>query len=137
MQPYLHRVQYYEIDKMGITHHSNYIRWMEEARVDFLDQIGWSFAKLESLGVASPVLAVRCSYQHPTRFSDWVKITVTLKSYHGVRMTIGYRMEGPDGALVCEGETDHCFVNAAGQPLRLRRELPAFDAALTALLGAN
>ena len=32
---YIHTVQYYETDKMGITHHSNYIRWMEEARVDF------------------------------------------------------------------------------------------------------
>ena len=36
---YIHTVQYYETDKMGITHHSNYIRWMEEARVDFLSQI--------------------------------------------------------------------------------------------------
>lgn len=35
MEPYLHKVQYYETDKMGIVHHSNYIRWMEEARVDF------------------------------------------------------------------------------------------------------
>ena len=28
---YNHTVQYYETDKMGITHHSNYIRWMEKA----------------------------------------------------------------------------------------------------------
>ena len=33
MEPYLHKVQYYETDKMGIAHHSNYIRWMEEARL--------------------------------------------------------------------------------------------------------
>lgn len=33
---YIHRVNYYETDKMGITHHSNYLRWMEEARLDFL-----------------------------------------------------------------------------------------------------
>ena len=133
MQPYLHKVQYYETDKMGITHHSNYIRWMEEARVDFLDQIGWSFAKLEEFGVTSPVLAVRCSYKHPTRFSDQIRIFVALKSYRGVRMTISYRMEEPDGTLVCEGETDHCFVNTSGQPVRLRRDLPQFDAALIAL----
>lgn len=43
MEPYLHKVQYYETDKMGIAHHSNYIRWMEEARVDFLEKIGWGF----------------------------------------------------------------------------------------------
>ena len=36
MTPYCHKVQYYETDRMGVTHHSNYIRWMEEARVDLL-----------------------------------------------------------------------------------------------------
>lgn len=39
MSKYLHKVQYYETDRMGITHHSNYIRWMEEARVEFLDSL--------------------------------------------------------------------------------------------------
>ena len=29
---YEHKVQYYETDQMGIVHHSNYIRWFEEAR---------------------------------------------------------------------------------------------------------
>lgn len=48
---YAHKVQYYETDRMGVTHHSNYIRWMEEARVDFLAQIGWDYAKLEEAGI--------------------------------------------------------------------------------------
>ena len=41
MDDYIRRVNYYETDKMGITHHSNYVRWMEEARIDFLEKIGW------------------------------------------------------------------------------------------------
>ena len=36
-EPY---TQYYETDQMGCVHHSNYIRWMEEARVDFLPKWG-------------------------------------------------------------------------------------------------
>ena len=60
---YNHTVQYYETDKMGITHHSNYIRWMEEARVDFLKQIGWDYDKLEEIGVISPVTEVSCKYK--------------------------------------------------------------------------
>ena len=58
MKIYQHTVHYYETDKMGIVHHSNYVRWMEEARVDFLAQIGWAFEKLEANGVISPVIAV-------------------------------------------------------------------------------
>lgn len=34
---YIHQVKYYECDRMGITHHSNYVRIMEEARIDFLE----------------------------------------------------------------------------------------------------
>ena len=54
MKPYEHKVQYYETDKMGIVHHSNYIRWMEEARIDFLDQIGWNYKVMEDNGIISP-----------------------------------------------------------------------------------
>lgn len=55
MTAYHHLVQYYETDRMGITHHSNYIRWMEEARVHFLAEIGWPYDKLEEAGIISPV----------------------------------------------------------------------------------
>ena len=43
MKPYIHKVQYYETDMMGITHHANYIHWMEEARIDFMDQLGFPY----------------------------------------------------------------------------------------------
>ena len=55
MNEYIHKVKYYECDRMGITHHSNYIRIMEEARVDMLDRLGYGFEKMEAEGVVSPV----------------------------------------------------------------------------------
>ena len=57
MKPWRHVVQYYETDRMNLVHHSNYVRWMEEARVDFLDQIGFPYAEMEKRGVISPVAA--------------------------------------------------------------------------------
>ena len=66
MKPYQHTVQYYETDRMGITHHSNYIRWMEEARVDFLAQLGWNLERLEAMGAVSPVTALDVKYRHDT-----------------------------------------------------------------------
>ena len=61
MFTYTHVVQYYETDRMGITHHSNYIRWMEEARVAMLEDMGFGYQKLESMGIASPVTEVDCT----------------------------------------------------------------------------
>ena len=127
---YRHKVQYYETDKMGITHHSNYIRWMEEARVDFLARIGWDYAKLEELGIASPVMSVECKYRRPTTFDDEVYISLSVAELRPARMTIAYEMRGADGELVCTAESGHCFLTKDGGIVRLDREYPAFYAAL-------
>ena len=76
MKPYEHKVQYYETDKMGIVHHSNYIRWMEEARIDFLDQIGWNYKVMEDEGIISPVTGVESKYKQNTSFGDVISIEV-------------------------------------------------------------
>lgn len=47
---YVRKVQYYETDRMGIVHHSNYIRWMEEARTDVLEQIDFLMTRLRERG---------------------------------------------------------------------------------------
>lgn len=59
MSKYIHRVNYYETDKMGITHHSNYMRFMEEARMNFLSEIGYPMTRLEKEGITSPSFFVR------------------------------------------------------------------------------
>lgn len=133
MIPYKHTVQYYETDKMGITHHSNYIRWMEEARVDFLDQIGWNFARLESEGITSPVVSVECKYTTPTTFSDVVTIEVSVLEFKGVKLVIGYKMIKEDGKVACVGSSSHCFVDKAGRPIKLSKQYPEFSDTLASL----
>ena len=86
IKPYLHKVNYYETDKMGITHHSNYIRYMEEARVDFLDQLGWSFIKLEEEGMASPVMSVEGVYKKSTTFPDTIEIMVGIEKLSAAKL---------------------------------------------------
>ena len=134
MTPYVHQVQYYETDRMGITHHSNYIRWMEEARVDFLRQIGWGYDRLEAMGIVSTVTAVSCKYLASTTFADRVSITLSVESFNGVTLCLGYAMVKTDGVQVCTGRTEHCFLNREGRFLRLKREFPDFHQALTSLL---
>ena len=51
---------------MGITHHSNYIRWMEEARLDFFKKIGFDYLDFEKLGIISPVIGLNnVKYKKP------------------------------------------------------------------------
>lgn len=135
MHTYIHKVQYYETDRMGITHHSNYIRWMEEARMDFLDKIGYGYEKLEHDSIGSPVIGVECQYKHPTTFSDEVEITTVVREYNGVRLVIDYRMTNrTTGDLILEGKTMHCFTDVNGKPIILRKRFPEFDILLNNLV---
>ena len=124
MTSYIHKVQYYETDKMGIVHHSNYIRWMEEARVDFLDRIGWSYDKLEEIGLVSPVLGVSVEYIQPTRFNQEVFIYVSILELKMAKMKVGYIMKDKDGKVVCKGESSHGFFLSSGRPAILKRDFP-------------
>ena len=131
---YRHTVKYYETDKMGITHHSNYIRWMEEARLDFLQQIGWGYEKLESEGIVSPVTAVEARYKAPTTFPDEVAVRVRIEEFRGAVLKIAYTMTKADGQLVFEGRSEHCFLDREGRVIRLKREFPEFSEALASFL---
>lgn len=131
IKDYIRKVQYHETDKMGITHHSNYIKWMEEARIDFLDQIGYSYAKLERDGISSPVIGLECQYKHPTTFDDEVRISVGVEEFKGVRLTIRYTMvNNATGTVVLTGKTMHCFTDSNGKPVVLKKQFPEFDSVL-------
>ena len=92
IKPYEHHVHYYETDKMGVVHHSNFIRWMEEARVYLMSEIGFSYKRLEQEGIISPVIGVECDYKVMVNFDDTVLIDVSEEFYNGIKMTIKYTM---------------------------------------------
>ena len=135
MENYIHKVNYYETDKMGITHHSNYIRWMEEARINFLEQIGFGYDKLEKDGIISPVIAVECDYKMTTTFGDTVEIEVEIEEFRGVKLIIRYTMRNiNNNKIVLIGRTKHCFVSKDNKPMILKRTFPEFDQKLKDLV---
>jgi acyl-CoA thioester hydrolase len=122
VKPYRHEVKYYECDRMGITHHSNYIRFMEEARVDWMDQLGYGFDRMEAEGVVSPVVAVDCRYKHPSTFKDVVEIAVAVAETTPLKITFAYTMT-VGGRTVCTATSTHCFLEG-GRPVSLEKRFP-------------
>lgn len=134
MENYIHKVHYYETDKMGVTHHSNYIRWMEEARVDFLDKIGFSYDKLEKDGIISPVIGIECDYKISTRFDDIVSIEVKVEDFNSVKLVIKYTMRDiKTNEIITVGKTKHCFLNSENKPIILKKVFPELDKKLREL----
>lgn len=136
LKPYEHKVQYYETDQMGIVHHSNYIRWFEEARTYVLDEIGFGYKKMEECGILSPVLAVNAEYKSMTHYEDIVLIETNVISYNGVKLALSYKiMDKETKEVRCIGESRHCFLNKEGKPLSLKRYFPEIHQLMEDLAG--
>lgn len=137
-KPYIRAVQYYETDKMGIVHHSNYIRWFEESRIDLMDQMDAGYKELEDSGILIPVLSVSCQYKAMIHFGDRVEILPRLVEYTGVRMRLTYTVtRTEDGRLCTTGESSHCFITGDGRPVSLKKASPRYHERFLSALAAG
>lgn len=125
MNHYRHTIQYYETDKMGITHHSNYIRFMEEARISFLKNAGFPYEKFEEEGVISPVVSITCDYKKTTTFPDELAIEVVVAEVSPVKFKLQYTMT-VNGSTVCTATSTHCFLSTDGRPVSIKKQYPEF-----------
>ena len=107
---------------MGIVHHSNYVRFMEEARVDWMDQLGYGFDQLEAEGVVSPVTAISCNYKSPSTFKDVISIEVKVSEMTVFKISFAYTMK-VNGKTVCLASSTHCFLEN-GRPAKMEERFP-------------
>jgi acyl-CoA thioester hydrolase len=125
MEIYTRKVHYYETDQMGIVHHSNYIRWFEEARIDMLDKMGLPMDKIEQLGVQIPVLSVTCNYRNMTRFNDIVSVGLKIEKYNGIKMKISYEIRNiKTNEITNTGSSEHCFLDMKGNVVSIKKSFP-------------
>lgn len=114
---------YYETDGMRIVHHSNYIRYFEEARIYWLENIGYSYGRMEEEGIMIPVLKASAEYKYPIRFNDEFEIKMTITKFNGNRFKVKYIINNlAQGKVSAYGETEHCFVNFNMRPIRVKKE---------------
>lgn len=134
---YRRKAQYHETDQMGVIHHANYIKWLEEARVAFMDMLGCGYAEIERNGVVSPVVAVSVDYRRPTMFADETEIGVRIARYSSRVLEIGYEVRNlTKGTLAAEAVTKHCFLKD-GAVVSLKTALPKLDEAILAYIGSE
>lgn len=132
------RINYYETDRMGVVHHSNYIRFLEEARCKMLDDYKMPYSAYEENGVMIPVLGVNLSFKHHVTFDDVIVIEVIIKEFNGVRLTVGYSVYNKKTGLpVLTGETKHCFTDLNLKPVNLKKKIPDFGEKFQNLLEVN
>ena len=134
---YRRKAQYHETDQMGIIHHSNYVKWMEEARVAFLDQIGMGYKKAEAAGVVSPVAGISVEYKRPVRFDDEIEIRLTVSKYNGVVLELAYEFYNlAENVLCTKAVSRHGFLKD-NRIVSLKKELPEMDGLMVSYIAGQ
>lgn len=121
---HLIRVRYAETDQAGMAHHSSFLPWFEEGRIELLRSLGKPYQEFEAEGIHFPVREVFCRYWTPAYFDDVLVITTTIEQVGGASVQFGYRItRQADEALIAEGLTLHACVDDDGKVKRLPRDI--------------
>ena len=135
MFEYSRKVYYYETDTMSVVHHSNFVRWLEEARTEYFDSAGFSYAKTESLGVMSPVTGLNLQYKSFAKFGDTFTVRLKMIKYTGVRFVIEFSIINQNDTVLFEGQSSHAFVGKDYRPVSLSKAIPELHEILKRRLG--
>ena len=105
------------------VYYARYLDMLEEARGEFLRQLGCSARQWQDAGVAFPVIGLEISYKAPARYDDLLTIELWITQMGGVRLNVGFRILNVGGALLAEGVTRHTCATTEEKPKRLPNEL--------------
>lgn len=109
-----HKVNFYDTDAMAVVHHSNYIRWFEIGRVEFLREVGITLNEMMDDGYVFPITEVSAKYVNSARFDDVLIIETTPTALTKAKMAFDYRiLRESDGTLLVTGHTQNVFTSMA------------------------
>lgn len=110
---------------MKIVHHANYVKWMEEARLQFFHEAGFNWKRLDEAGIMIPVLFQSVEYHKRISFDEVVEIECMCDKFNGVKMNFKYSFYTDNrNTLNAIGITKHGFINSDFIPVNLKEYYP-------------
>ena len=107
-----YRVKFYDTDTMGVVHHSNYIRWFETGRVEFLRELGIDLNEMMSDGILFPIVEVGAKFHAPAKFDDELEIETTAEALTRAKMKFIYKIyRRGEEKLLAEGISTNVFTS--------------------------
>ncbi len=114
------KVRFVETDLMGVVHHSNYLRWFEMARVEYLRAANVLLPELIASGIVFPITEVQCKYRQPAHFDEIIRVEARLDDFSRAKLCFSYRvLRDADDVLLAEGYTQNLFTDTNGRIIRL------------------
>lgn len=124
MYVYKRRVKFYETDGMQVVHHANYLRYFEEARVEYLREGKLDLTELMDEGIVFPIVEVDVKYHQSARYDEVLLIKTYLRKVDRARLVFEYEVVSEkSGALLTTGHTVNTYTDMhTGRIVRLPKE---------------
>lgn len=105
------RVGYADTDQMEFVHHSNYVRYYENARWQALKEIGISYNDVEKSGYQMPVISMHFEFIKPAYFDDLLFIKTIVNEIPRARIKFSHEMYNQGGELINKANIDLAFID--------------------------
>ena len=113
------KVRYNETDQMGIVHHSNYLKFFELARIEWLEKLNMPYQKIESNNIILPVVKCELKFIKPLIFGDIFFIKVFCSKRPTSTIEFSYQIFNDNNEITTEGKTTLAFLDSIKRkPLR-------------------
>lgn len=138
MEPYRYyerEIHYYETDKMGVVHHSNYARILEECRIDMMRYYGIPMVEIEARGFMIPVLELTEKFVESIRFGETIRVLAEIVKVSGYKFCIQYLIYDQEMKTIKHrATTTHCFLDSSFKPVSMKIVAPELFAKLASLV---
>ena len=105
-------VRYGETDQMGFVHHSNYLKYFELARIEWLLDLGISYAAMELDGILMPVVSAKVKFKIPLIFGDNFNVKISVKKEPMATLEFDYIIVNQKNEIICTGNTVLAFLSS-------------------------
>ncbi|MFT6863371.1 MAG: acyl-CoA thioester hydrolase [Akkermansiaceae bacterium] len=115
-------VEFYETDLAGITHFSNFYRWMESAEHAFLRERG---VALHEGGIGWPRVNASADFKKPIKFGDVIRVRVAIAELRtrSVRYAFEFRVNDSDDLHATGGMISVCVDLATMKAIEIPPEI--------------
>jgi acyl-CoA thioester hydrolase len=126
------RVRYAETDQMDIVYYGNYAQYFEVARAEWIRELGFTYKKMEEMGVRMPVVHMEVRFLRPAHYDDLISIKTTLKELPLQHEIIFYHeVYNENNKLLTTGNVTLFFIDSKtnkrmNMPDELKNTLAAF-----------
>ena len=104
------KVAFFDVDSMEVMWHGNYVKYLEMARCELLDKLGYNYIAMKKDGYAFPIVILDVKYVRPAFFNDVIKVTTTLSECETF-LKFHYLIENEKGEKLSEANTAQAVID--------------------------